>query len=70
MTRITLFPVAVAILGLALSRGTPERWITHSSFEDFSRGTLGDGGVNLYAARSSSLQMIHRLDHVDAVARP
>src|SRR5260221_7638439 len=62
MTKIVLLPTAVAVLGLALSGGAPERWITHSGFEDFSRGTLGDGGVNLYPARSGGVQMIHRLD--------
>ena len=67
MRKIVLLPVAVAVLALALalrSAGdeTLQRWITHSSSDDFSRGTLGDGGVNLYAARSGGLQMSHRLD--------
>src|SRR2546425_11209990 len=62
MTKLVLLPVAVAVLALALTDEPLQRWITHSSFEDFSRGTLGDGGVNLYAARSGGLQAIHRLD--------
>ena len=62
MTKIVLLPVAVAFLALGLADEPLQRWITHSSFEDFSRGTLGDGGVNLYAARSGGLQIIHRLD--------
>src|SRR6266853_4207672 len=65
MRKIVLLSVAIAVaLALALrSADEPlQRWITHSSSEDFSRGTLGDGGVNLYAARSGGLQMIHRLD--------
>ena len=56
MRKIVLLPVAVAVLALALTDEPLQRWITHSSFEDFSRGTLGDGGVNLYAARSGGLQ--------------
>jgi hypothetical protein len=66
MRKIVLLPVAVAVLvALALRSWGDEplqRWITHSGFDDFSRGTPGDGGVNLYAARSGGLQMIHRLD--------
>ena len=36
--------------------------IVHSSFEDFAGGTLGDGGANLYVARSGRVEMINRLD--------
>ena len=36
--------------------------IVHSSFEDFAGGALGDGGVNLYVAKSGRVEMINRLD--------
>lgn len=39
-----------------------QAWIAHSRFEDFAKGTLGDGGSNLYITRSGTVQMIHRWD--------
>ena len=39
-----------------------EPWVVHRTFEDFSTGTLGDGGSNLYVTRSGTVQMIHRWD--------
>ena len=39
-----------------------ESWLTHSTFEDFSSGTLQDGGANTFIARDGKLQMIHRWD--------
>src|ERR1044071_5176232 len=46
--------------GFAGSSGDP--WIRHSRFEDFSKGTFGNGGENIYAARAGGIQMIHRWD--------
>lgn len=37
-------------------------WITHNRYEDFAQGTVGDGGSNLYIARSGTVQMLHRWD--------
>ncbi len=65
MTRTTLIAGCFG-LGLLLAagsdQGSPQPWIHHSSFEDFSRGTLVDGGSNLYISRAGTLEMIHRWD--------
>ena len=37
------------------------RWITEG-FEAFARGTLGNGGQNLYVSRAGILQRIHQYD--------
>ncbi len=39
-----------------------EPWVVHRTFEDFSAGTLGDSGSNIYVTRSGTVQMIHRWD--------
>ena len=39
-----------------------EPWLHHTDFADFSSGTLGDGGTNIYVTRSGSVRMIHTLD--------
>ena len=52
--------VIVLLVDLRLTADEP--WIVHSSFEDFASGTLGDGGVNLYVAKSGRIEMINRLD--------
>ena len=35
---------------------------TVDGFEAFSRGTLGNGGQNLYVSRAGVLQRIHQYD--------
>jgi hypothetical protein len=49
---------------LSVSAGpvSHQPWVRHSSFEDFSRGTLADGGANLYVSRAGTVEMIHRWD--------
>ena len=37
-------------------------WIRHSGFADFSQGTLGDSGRNIYVSAAGHIQMIHRWD--------
>ena len=44
------------------SAESPEPWVIHRTFEDFSPGTLGDSGSNVYVTRSGTIQMIHRWD--------
>ena len=39
-----------------------EPWLKHSTFEDFSSGTLQDSGANTFISRDGKLQMIHRWD--------
>jgi len=56
----TIFVVLFPAIGRPLRADQP--WITHTSFEDFSPGTLGDGGTNLYVARAGNIEMINRLD--------
>ena len=41
---------------------SPEAWVVHRTFEDFSAGSLGDSGSNLYVTRSGTVQMIYRWD--------
>ena len=60
-------PFGFLILSSVLAAGptlvaAENAWVTHSTFQDFSRGRLGDSGVNLYATRSGTLEMIRRWD--------
>ena len=50
------------LLSAASGQAPHQPWIHHSSFEDFSRGTLADGGANLYVSRAGTVEMIHRWD--------
>ena len=54
--------VGIVALSACANVNSDEPWIRHSSFEDFSPGTLEDGGVNLFLSRGGTLQMLHRLD--------
>ena len=65
MTRTSFIAgcLGVGLLLSAASGQAPHQpWIHHSSFEDFSRGTLVDGGSNLYISRAGTIEMIHRCD--------
>jgi len=44
------------------STGADKTVIRHRGFEDFSKGTFGDGGVNIYVSQSGVIQLIHRWD--------
>ena len=57
----SLLLTAILIAGPAAS-AADTALVIHSTFEDFSAGRLGDSGVNLYATRSGTVQMIHRWD--------
>ena len=76
------FQVAVAALGLVVgcaSSGedaSPEANASHAwtqqGFEDFSKGSFGDGGVNTYVSASGKVQLVNRFDlnndgHIDLV---
>ena len=65
MTR-TSFIAGCLGTGLLLSAASGpvshQPWVRHSSFEDFSRGRLADGGANLYISRAGTVEMIHRWD--------
>ena len=50
------------LLSAASGPVSHQPWVRHSSFEDFSRGTLADGGANLYVGREGTVEMIHRWD--------
>ena len=46
--------------------------VRHSSFDDFSQGSLGDAGANLYVSRDGAVQVINQWDlnrdgHIDLV---
>ena len=62
--RIALGFLLLAAIAAAVpaAAGAEDAWVTHDTFQDFSAGRLGDSGVNLYATRSGTLQMIHRWD--------
>ena len=60
-------PLGLLLLAWVLASGpaasgAEKASVTHNTFEDFSAGRLGDSGVNLYATRSGTLEMIHRWD--------
>ena len=61
-----LLSVAILIplcwLGGASAGEVHQAWLHHTDFADFARGTLEDGGANLYVTRSGSVRMIHTLD--------
>lgn len=40
----------------------PQKTIIHSGFRDFSRGTFGSGGYNLYVNANGIIETINRLD--------
>ena len=65
MTRTSIIAACLGA-GLLLSAASGpvshQPWVRHSSFEDFSRGTLADGGANLYVSRAGTVEMIHRWD--------
>jgi len=44
-----------------IDMGSPSIWMTRG-FEEFRRGTFGNGGQNLYVSRSGVLQRIHQYD--------
>ncbi len=63
MIKLATLMTLLVTLGAAYDAvAAHEPWIRHSSFEDFAAGTLGNGGDNLYVARSGRVEMIHRWD--------
>ena len=46
----------------ALQGGSSEKVWVQTSYEDFRRGHLPDGGNNLYVSRNGSIQTVHRWD--------
>ena len=58
--------LVLILLGTVLIAAGPsdhlQRWVTHSTFEDFAAGTPAAGGTNLYVTRSGTVEMIHRWD--------
>ena len=59
----TVFTISAVVL-LAFGAGPlggVEPWIRHAGFTDFSAGTLGDGGSNLYVS-PRGVETIHRWD--------
>ena len=61
-TTLSTLLVVTALATTALAGDEYETWITHTSHEDFAAGRIGDGGTNLYIARSGRLEMIYRWD--------
>lgn len=64
--RLPLISTRVALSALLLVAGAahaddPFRFVD-DSFQDFARGTLDDGGHNLYVARDGTLRTINRFD--------
>jgi len=65
MTRISIIAGCLGagrLLSAAPGAVPHQPWVRHSSFEDFSRGMLADGGANLYIGRDGTVEMIHRWD--------
>ena len=58
--------LSICVIGLLApalrGAGTLESWAVHRTFEDFSTGTPGDSGSNIYVTRSGTVEMIHRWD--------
>lgn len=50
-----------SVLSVTVGSQPPES-IRHSTFNDFSQGTLGNGGANLYVSRDGQVQVINKRD--------
>ncbi len=58
---IALFPASI-LLPAPLVSGAPTSTWTHETFEDFSRGWLGNDGNNIYITSEGRIEIIQRWD--------
>ena len=59
--KITLFAMAIFALSAISNIAAAEVWTT-CTFEDFRKGSFGNGGQNIYVSANGTLQRIHHSD--------
>ena len=57
-----LFAIVVCSLALSPVAAAEKVVIRHRTFEDFSKGSFGDGGTNIYVSSRGRVQLIPRWD--------
>jgi len=64
MTRSWLLPfgLGICVLGAIAFQPAPVIW-RQDSFQEFRRGTLEDGGANLYVSARGAVQLVNRWDY-------
>ena len=61
-SRVVCLLLVLSLTGVTVAQSNREKVWVQTSFEDFSRGRLVDGGSNLYVSRKGAIETVNRWD--------